>query len=664
MKKIVAFVLCVVVVFSLLPMFAFATTGKTKLKITGQPVNARVELGQKATVTVDATGDGLKYQWYVRDPGSESFEKSSIRDSVYSFALTKSKNGRELYCVVSDQYGNSVTSRTVNVSTPVTLKILKQPVTSYGEVGDTVKIKVSAQGDGLKYQWYVYEPGATKHTKSSVTTATYSWKVTKASSGTRIFCLLTDAYGNRKRTLVVALRVGTQLKIKEQPQNVGVAAGAVAKTSVKAEGEGLKYQWYLCNPGSNKFVKSSVKSDTYSATIKKGNSGRQVYCVITDAFGEKAKTDTVTLKIPTTLKITKQPADVLTKLGTLGTTSVKATGDGLRYVWYLKKPGETNYSKTTVTGNTYSFNMSKDDVGCRVFCLVSDMFGNKVRSNMVGFAAAKAEFDRSLYKVKPGEKRTVDLEIEPAGTKDEIIWSSSDTSIAKVNSKGVVTGVKNGTVTITARGKNTGFIASCSVKVCNVKRVAITFDDGPGKYTGELLDFLKENDIRVTFFLVGNRLSSYKSIVKRQVEEGHEIGYHSWKHDIQTTLSNSRIISDYEKSSKLLKSIAGAEFTLWRTPGGGKSDRVLNCIDLPHIMWSVDTLDWKYRETKRTWNVIKSYSKDNSIVLLHDIHKTTVKGAMKALEEMQKGDYEFVTVSELYEINGKTLKPSKTYYKG
>ena len=280
------------------------------------------------------------------------------------------------------------------------------------------------------------------------------------------------------------------------------------------------------------------------------------------------------------------------------------------------------------------------------------------------FAIAKAEFDRTLYKIKPKGKRTLELEIFPLNTKDEIIWTSSNPKIAKVNSQGVITGIRKGTVTITARGVNTGFVASCQLKVCNVKQIAITFDDGPGKYTAELLDFLKENDIRVTFFLVGNRMSWYKNTLKQMVNDGHEIGYHSWKHDIQTTLPNSKIISDYQKSAKLLKKITGAEFTLWRAPGGGRSDRVLKQIDLPHIMWSVDTLDWKYRKSTRTCNVIKKYSKDGSIVLLHDIHKSTVEGAMNALKQMQEGDYEFLTVTELLSRNGQKPQNHKTYFKG
>ncbi len=663
-KRISAIVLCLLIVITLVPFVALAAAEKTPLKITKQPVNGRGQLGERMLTTVEATGDKLTYRWYVRNPGSAEFKVSSIKKNVYSFILKKGNSGRELYCVITDAYGNSVTTNTVNVSTPVKLKIQKQPKNTSGAAGDTVNVKVTAQGDGLKYRWYIKDPGDSGFHKISDKKATYQWKVTKAESGRKVYCIVYDAYGNKIKSNVVTLKCVTPLKIKTQPVHASAAVGKVAKTSVTASGDGLKYQWYYANPGASKFKKSSIKSKTYSFKMTKAKSGRQVYCVITDAYGNKVKTDTVTLKIPTQLKITTQPKDVYAKLGTSGKATVKASGEGLTYRWYVKSPDATAYKKTSVTGKSYSLKLTKENLGTQAYCLITDMFGKRIKTEIVTFAVAKAEFDRALYKVKPNATRTVELEILPLGTKDEIIWTSSNPKIAKVNSKGVITGVKNGTVTITARGVKTGFVASCQVKVCNVKQVAITFDDGPGPYTAELLDFLKENDIRVTFFLVGNRLNTYKNTLKRMAEEGHEIGYHSWKHDIQTKLTNSKIISDFNKSAKILKSIAGAEFTLWRTPGGGRSDRVLNQIDLPHIMWSVDTLDWKYRDSSRTSSVIKKSSKDGSIVLLHDIHKTTVKGSMKALKEMQEGDYEFVTVTELLSRNGKAPKNHKTYSKG
>ena len=301
-------------------------------------------------------------------------------------------------------------------------------------------------------------------------------------------------------------------------------------------------------------------------------------------------------------------------------------------------------------------------------------FGDtKIRATLPGGGYAEVEvrvmpeitemdFENHLYKLKPNTTKNTVLNLQPLDAGEEVLWTSSDPSIATVES-GVITGYKYGTVTVTATGRYTQRTASCTVKVCNLKQVAITFDDGPGGYTPKLLDFLKENEIKATFFVVGQRMDSYKSSLKRIVDEGHELGYHSYSHKQQTSLTTAKIISDFESCNQKAIDITGAGFTLWRTPGGGYNQRVLDAVPLPHIMWTVDTLDWKTRNTTAVYNSIIKSSDDGEIILLHDIHKTSVEGAIKAMKEMQAGDYEFLTVTELLSRNGTPPQPSTSYKK-
>lgn len=269
-------------------------------------------------------------------------------------------------------------------------------------------------------------------------------------------------------------------------------------------------------------------------------------------------------------------------------------------------------------------------------------------------------FGQSLYKVKPGNSRTLDIVLTPADTGEELVWSSSDTSIATVNSDGTVTGVAYGTVTITAKGKYSGIKATCKVKVCNVKQVAITFDDGPSPHTAQLLDYLRKSGIPATFFMVGNRLESYPNTVKQMVADGHEIGYHSYAHVLHSYLDSSKISSDFKTSAKILKELTGAEFTVWRSPGGDFNNRILKCIPLPHIMWSIDTRDWEVLNTETVYRNVLS-ARDGDIILLHDLYSTSVNGAIKAMKEMLAGDYEFLTVTELLSRSGNAPKNSTSY---
>ena len=631
----------------------------TTFQITQQPTNVGAAIGSKVSTKVSATGDDLQYQWYFKNPTDSKFSKSSTTSSTYTWKLTKKDSGRQVYCVITNRYGKKLTTDTVTLFNA--LQIQEQPIDIGAEVGKTVSAKVKASGDDLQYQWYFKNPTDSKFSKSSITTNTYSWKLTKKDSGRQVYCVITDRYGNKQKTNTITLF--NAIQIKQQPTNVGVQAGATASAKVTATGDGITYQWYFKNPTDSKFSKSSITTDTYTWKVTKKDSGRQVYCLITDRFGNKVKTDVVTLKIPTPLKITAQPKNIVAKVGASGSATVTATGDGLTYQWYIKDRGATAYGKSSITGKTYSVKISDKNIGRKAYCVITDMFGNQTRTDIITFATAKANFDNDLYKVKPGGKKTLNLTIT-GNAKDEITYKSSNTSIAKVDSKGVVTGVKNGTVTITATGKNTGFETQCQVKVCNLKQIALTFDDGPGYYTEELLDFLKKNDIQVTFFLVGNRMSGQKEIIKRQAAEGHEIGYHSWDHAYQPSLSSDRITSDFNKANSMLKSYTGEGFTLWRTPYGGSNQRVLDSVPLPHIIWSVDTMDWSTLNTYSVYRSIVNNAYDGAIILLHDIHYTTVKGSIMAMEELMQGDYEFVTVTELLSRDGTPPLPHVTYSKG
>ena len=272
-------------------------------------------------------------------------------------------------------------------------------------------------------------------------------------------------------------------------------------------------------------------------------------------------------------------------------------------------------------------------------------------------------FGRPLYKLKPGHSRTLNAILTPADTGEELLWSSSDTSIATVNSDGIVTGVSYGTVTITVKGKYSGLTASCSVKICDVKQVAITFDDGPSIHTAELLNYLRDAHIPATFFMVGNRLQSYSNTLSQMVADGHEIGYHSYSHTLQSYLSSEQIKSDFKASSDILRELTGAEFTVWRAPGGDISDRILGCIPLPHIGWSVDTYDWQTQDSDSNYRYITG-AKDGAIILLHDLYQPSVSGAIRAMKDMNAGDYEFVTVTELLSRGGTPPQNSVNYYNG
>ncbi len=279
----------------------------------------------------------------------------------------------------------------------------------------------------------------------------------------------------------------------------------------------------------------------------------------------------------------------------------------------------------------------------------------------------KITLDTDSMKLKPGAAKPLTAQGYPENTREPLEWTSSDPSIATVDANGVVRGVNYGTVTITCTGKYSRVSASCRVKVCDLVQVALTFDDGPGgSKTTELLDALKKYNVKATFFLVGNRIGFSESIVKRTAAEGHEFGYHSWAHGYFNDMTAAEIKQDYETFQKALYEACNAQATVYRSPGGISTEESLKTIPLPHILWSVDTLDWQHRDPEKVKKNILEGLKDGRIILMHDIHQTTIEGTIAALEYIYEHDLdvEFLTVTQLLSRNGKTPSAGQTYYSG
>lgn len=349
------------------------------VKITAQPKKAYAYSGNTVKTTVKATGDGLTYQWYVKNEGAKSYGKSSCTGPTYSCAMTTSANNRMVYCVVTDQYGNSVKTDVVYLK--MLASVLTQPKSTTAFEGDTAKVTVQAGGNGLTYTWYVKNPGAAKYSKSSVKTATYSCVMNEQNDGRQVYCVVTDQYGKTATTQVATLSLSRTAKVLTQPKTGYARYGKVVSVSVGAEGDGLTYTWYVKNEGASKYTKSSITGSTYAVKMTSAVNNRQVYCVVKDQYGNTVKTKTVALRMMAS--IVKQPASVTVANGAKATVTVNADGNGLTYTWYVKNPGATKFTKSSVTGATYSCIMSAKNNGRQVYCVVTDQYGKTVTSNVV-----------------------------------------------------------------------------------------------------------------------------------------------------------------------------------------------------------------------------------------------------------------------------------------
>ncbi len=199
------------------------------------------------------------------------------------------------------------------------------------------------------------------------------------------------------------------------------------------------------------------------------------------------------------------------------------------------------------------------------------------------------------------------------------------------------------------------------------KLIALTFDDGPGPYTARLLDALKARGARATFFVVGTRVNSYANLIQRMEAEGHSVGNHSLNHKNLKYQSLTGIKNEIGTTAERIKNIIGHYPYTMRCPGGNYNATVRNYaqgLGIPIIQWSVDTLDWKYRNTASIIQRAKAGAKDGSIILMHDIYATTVNAAITLVDDLQAQGYTLVTVPELLAAKHGTVEAGKVYFHG
>lgn len=180
------------------------------------------------------------------------------------------------------------------------------------------------------------------------------------------------------------------------------------------------------------------------------------------------------------------------------------------------------------------------------------------------------------------------------------------------------------------------------------KRIALTFDDGPHpEVTKQILLLLEKYDAKATFFMLGSRVQYYPELALKVRQAGHEIGNHSWTHGVLTKMSPSEIQKEYESTEQAIISATGENSTVFRPPYGAVNNEVRKLIPCKTVNWTIDTLDWKHRDSEKLLPMLKDGLHNNAIVLMHDIHQSTADGLEPVLAYLQDEGYEFLTVTEI-----------------
>jgi peptidoglycan/xylan/chitin deacetylase (PgdA/CDA1 family) len=185
------------------------------------------------------------------------------------------------------------------------------------------------------------------------------------------------------------------------------------------------------------------------------------------------------------------------------------------------------------------------------------------------------------------------------------------------------------------------------------KMIALTFDDGPSHLTSQLLDTLHKYEAKATFFVLGRMVASHAAILQRMVSEGSEIGNHSWGHPILPLVSEAELQYQVDATQHVIQAVTGGYAPkLIRPPYGATSALVHQTLaprGLHEVLWSVDTNDWRDRDSQLIYDRIMTGAADGGVILLHDIHPTSVDAAVWAIRDLKAQGYQLVTVSQLYQ---------------
>jgi len=193
--------------------------------------------------------------------------------------------------------------------------------------------------------------------------------------------------------------------------------------------------------------------------------------------------------------------------------------------------------------------------------------------------------------------------------------------------------------------------------------IALTFDDGPSAVlTPRLLDILKQRNIKVTFFVLGQLVQQHPEILQRAIAEGHEVGNHSWDHKPLNKMAEGGLRHEVADTSSEITKATGKPVTLFRPPYGATNARLNRALEKEYgmkvILWSVDPLDWKRPGPQVVSQRILKGTQSGSIILSHDIHPGTIEAMPSTLDALLAKGYKFVTVSELLSMESKQPAPA------
>ena len=393
--------------------------GEIPLQLLSSPENQILPAGETAVFSVDVNGPEHFYQWQYSKDGGATWNNCSGSSwtSSYSIEAINARNQFHYRCIVTDEHGSLLTSgEAVLMIRP---ELISSPESQTLFCGDTVHLKVSATGVGLRYQWQLlqlFESGE-RWMDVSGKGPDYALKVNSFHNGCKYRCVITDANGIQLISDTASLTVNG-VEMTRQPASVVCYVGDRAQFLVSANGTGLTYQWYYSKDGGVVWNEASSRSASYTIrSVNAAQNGFLYYCRIEDSSGAYLNTDIVSLTI-----LPKITENIQWQQGrSVGANlilKVQATGAGLRFQWQYRKPGSESWVNASSTKNTYSIKVQALHHLFQYRCVVTDASGMTLTSHTAELSVSAGDMisvQPSSVNVDEGEKATFQITASGVG---------------------------------------------------------------------------------------------------------------------------------------------------------------------------------------------------------------------------------------------------------
>jgi len=258
------------------------------------------------------------------------------------------------------------------------------------------------------------------------------------------------------------------------------------------------------------------------------------------------------------------------------------------------------------------------------------------------------------------ESTRVSAKVYPENATDtSFTWVVEDPKVACVTRAGVLWGLSAGETMVYAVA-NGGLDVQAEMHITvtenpsiTPKKVTLTFDDGPAQNTLKLLDVLADYNAKATFFVVGENVKKRPEIVLAEYRAGHEIGNHTWSHQVLVKIGVSEGKEEIGKCDEAVKAITGEAPKFIRAPGGDITDKRISWLmtDRYYIYWTLDTRDWESRNSDSVYRNVINMIKDQDVLLFHDLYASTTTAVERLLPELISRGYTFISLSEMLELN-------------